>query len=202
MVKEGIIIVAGLFLYCLALLSVMLLKRKNIKSIKWKREGLKVLLLIYILLVIKVTMFPILINSTRTEELTMLSINLIPLVSIFSEIGQIGTAYDGDSIFVIKLILRNVGGNILLLMPLGFLAPILWSRFRSLKSVLLLGLLVSISIESLQLVEMAAGIGSGRAADIDDVICNTTGACIGYYIFTGVNDLWNRAVRINHNRAV
>jgi glycopeptide antibiotics resistance protein len=202
MVKEGIIIVAGLFLYCLALLSVILIKWKYIKSINWKREGLKVLLLIYILLVIKVTMFPILINSTRTEELTMLSINLIPLVSVFSEIGQIGTAYDGDSLFMIKLILRNVGGNILLLMPLGFLAPILWNRLKSLKSVLLLGLLVSITIESLQLVEMAAGIGFGRAADIDDVICNTTGACIGYYIFTGHNALWSRAVRINHNRAV
>jgi glycopeptide antibiotics resistance protein len=102
-----------------------------------------------------------------TTEFVFRSINYIPLISIISEISQIGTAYGGDSIFMMKLILRNVGGNILLLMPLGFLATILWDKFRILKRVLLLGLLVSVSIECLQLVELVIGVGIGRTVDIE-----------------------------------
>jgi glycopeptide antibiotics resistance protein len=84
-------------------------------------------LVIYILMVISVTMFSIVIGMN--EGFSFRSVNLIPLVSIFSEIRQIGTAYGGDSVFMIKLIVRNVGGNILLLMPLGvscsdFMEPI------------------------------------------------------------------------------
>jgi glycopeptide antibiotics resistance protein len=138
-------------------------------------------------MVMSVTLFPIVIGNRMTNEFLFHSINLIPLTSIFSEISQIGTAYGGDSIFMIKLIVRNVGGNILLLMPLGFLVPILWRKYRSLKGILLLGLLVSVSIECLQLVELVLGISFGRRVDIDDVICNVFGTFIGYVLNMGLS---------------
>jgi glycopeptide antibiotics resistance protein len=68
-------------------------------------------------------------------------------------------------------------------MPLGFLAPILWNKFRGFKEVILLGLVVSITIELLQLLENFAG-GWGRVTDIDDVICNVLGVVFGYLIYS------------------
>ena len=122
-------------------------------------------------------------------------INAIPLKSIFNNISQIGIAYDGDVQFMIGLIAKNVGGNILLLMPLGFLVPILWDKFKHLKNVMLLGFVVSISIEILQLIVSLVG-GWGRVTDIDDVICNVLGVIFGYFIYILIIKVTDR-FRIN-----
>jgi glycopeptide antibiotics resistance protein len=71
-------------------------------------------------MVVSVTLFPIPIGFHSNTENVYRSINVIPLVSIIKSISQIGIAYDGDAQFMIVLIVRNVGGNILLLMPLSF----------------------------------------------------------------------------------
>lgn len=143
---------------------------------------LNFLFAIYICMVISVTLFPLPIGFDYQNENLFRSVNLVPLVTIIENISLIGTAYDGDTLFMIALILINVGGNILLLMPLGFLAPILWRKFRHFKKVILLSLAVSITIELLQLLESSFGRG-GRVTDIDDVICNVLGAIIGYLIY-------------------
>ncbi|HWI48223.1 MAG TPA: VanZ family protein, partial [Rummeliibacillus sp.] len=109
-------------------------------------------------------------------------INLIPFVAIIKDVQQIGTAYGGDAGFMLRLILRNVGGNILLLMPLGILSPIMWNKFKQYKNVVLLGFSISIGIECIQFIELIAG-GFGRAVDIDDVICNVVGVMLGYIIY-------------------
>ncbi|WP_258958712.1 VanZ family protein, partial [Bacillus wiedmannii] len=72
--------------------------------------------------------------------------------------------------------------NILLLMPLGFLAPIIWDKFKKIKNTILLGLAISISIELLQLTESLFS-GWGRITDIDDVIFNVIGSIVGYFIY-------------------
>lgn len=46
------------------------------------------------------------------------------------------------------------------------------------SSVLLLGMALSVAIESLQYI-FEVGV-----ADVDDVILNTIGACLGYFIIT------------------
>lgn len=72
---------------------------------------------------------------------------------------------------------RNLVGNILLLAPLGFLLPILFRRFRQFLQVTAAGLLVTLSIEAVQLT-MAY-----RVFDIDDVILNLLGVLFGYILF-------------------
>jgi glycopeptide antibiotics resistance protein len=167
LLRETPIVLVGMIVYLIATIIVYITTRKRMQKINWIHEGIKGIFVIYIMMVVAVTMFPLAIGNTLTKEALFHSINLIPLVSIFSEISQIVTVYGGDSIFMIKLIIKNVGGNILLLMPLGFLAPILWEKYRKLKRVLLLGFLVSISIECLQFVELVLGIAFGRKVDID-----------------------------------
>ena len=69
-------------------------------------------------------------------------------------------------------------GNILLFLPLGVMLPLLHVRFRSLKTLLITAVCLSLSIEIIQFALRL--IGSARSVDIDDVLLNTLGACLGY----------------------
>jgi len=92
--------------------------------------------------------------------------------------------------------IRNMVLNIILFIPVGFLAPILWEEFRSLKKVTALGLGISLFIEIMQLFTF-------RTTDIDDLIANTLGTLVGFFIakaaikslifISGISDQ-NRAV--------
>ena len=88
----------------------------------------------------------------------MFNVNLIP----FSELGE-------------PRYLWLSGMNTLMLVPLGFLLPQIWGRFRSFWDAALAGFCTSLSIELLQLF-------SFRATDVDDLIFNTLGACIGFLL--------------------
>lgn len=71
---------------------------------------------------------------------------------------------------------RNARGNVLLFVPLGFLLPLVWRRLR-LGKALQIAIAVSLSIELLQW--LSSSLGSYRAVDINDVILNVVGACLG-----------------------
>ena len=65
--------------------------------------------------------------------------------------------------------------NILLFVPFGFFLPTLWSGFRNKKSVILTGLITTCVIEISQ-------IFTFRTTDINDLVANTVGTIIGYYL--------------------
>ncbi len=180
MINGNVFILLGVI--CYLLVRIVSIGMKNKKGVNWWKELISFLFAIYIGMVIAVTLFPIPIGFSTSIEHIRLSINIIPFVSIIKDIGEIGIAYDGDVLFMIGIIVRNVGGNILLLMPLGFLAPIIWDKFKELKNTILLGLVISISIELLQLMESLFSRW-GRITDIDDVICNVIGSIVGYFIY-------------------
>lgn len=71
----------------------------------------------------------------------------------------------------------QVIGNLVMLLPLGIYIPLLFPKLSGLFRVFIICLLVSISIELMQL------ITSVRSTDIDDVILNTSGAITGYIIY-------------------
>ena len=73
--------------------------------------------------------------------------------------------------------LRNLFGNLALLLPLGLLGPIALPALDRWWRVALLALLVSSAIELTQL------LVPDRSADIDDVIVNVAGAMVGYLVF-------------------
>ncbi|SFB04815.1 MULTISPECIES: VanZ family protein [unclassified Bacillus (in: firmicutes)] len=165
---------------------------KNRVSVYWLKEVIHFLFVLYICLLISVTLFPFPIGFQSNIENVFRSLNVIPLKTIINDISQIGIAYDGDVLFMLGLIARNVGGNILLLMPLGFLAPILWNKFKYYKNTVLLGFIVSISIEVLQFLESLIAGERGRVTDIDDVICNVLGALLGYLIYISARPIVKR----------
>ncbi|WP_370874606.1 VanZ family protein [Guptibacillus hwajinpoensis] len=183
MVLGEVVIVLGVICY-IAMRVISALKLKYKKPFNWLKELIRMLVVVYTFMVISVTLFPLVLLGDNTYGINSFrSLNYIPLMSIFSDIEQIGTAYDGDTLFMLKLIVKNVGGNILLLMPLGFFAPMLLDMYKRLKNTLLLGLVAALSIECLQFIELLFGIGMGRVVDIDDVICNVIGTVLGFLIY-------------------
>lgn len=73
--------------------------------------------------------------------------------------------------------IKQIGGNILLGVPFGVLAPVVAPRTRGFLRILVLTAVVML------LVEVAQGLlVTGRAFDIDDVILNTAGALLGYLL--------------------
>ncbi len=80
----------------------------------------------------------------------------------------------------------NVVGNIAAFIPLGFFIPVLYREqrknkviighyFRSFLFVTFLGMLFSMTVESIQII---AKVGS---FDVDDLFLNTIGVIIGYF---------------------
>ncbi|WP_212982253.1 VanZ family protein, partial [Bacillus paramobilis] len=168
MINGSVFIIVGVI--CYLIVRSIFIGMKSKKGVHWWKELISFLFVIYIGMVVAITLFPIPIGFSTGIENIRLSINIIPFASIIKDIGKIGITYDGDVLFMIGLIVRNVGGNILLLMPLGFLAPIIWDKFKKIKNTILLGLAISISIELLQLIESLFSSWI-RITDIDDVIC-------------------------------
>lgn len=181
MINGSLFIILGVI--CYLIVRGILIGTKNKKHMIWWKEIISFLFVVYICMVVAVTLFPLPIGFPSNIENLNRSVNIIPFASIIKDINQIGSAYDGDALFMIGLIVRNVGGNILLLMPLGFLAPILWDKYKKFKNTILLGFTISVSIELLQLIESLFS-GWTRVIDIDDVICNILGSILGYCIYT------------------
>lgn len=66
--------------------------------------------------------------------------------------------------------------NVILFSPLGFFLPLLYKKYNRISNIALTGFLFSLSIEIVQM------FGRG-ATDINDLITNTLGACLGYLIY-------------------
>lgn len=96
--------------------------------------------------------------------------NIIPFL-VFKETYQ---AIFNDNYFNYFVI--NFIGNILLFIPFGFFLPLLWIKMRKLHKTIILGFLLSLTIEIIQFPLF-------RGTDIDDLWLNTLGVLIGYYIF-------------------
>ena len=66
--------------------------------------------------------------------------------------------------------------NIFLFVPLSFMLPILYRKYYRIGKIALVAFLVSLSVEIAQM------FGTG-ATDINDLITNTVGACLGFVAF-------------------
>lgn len=76
-----------------------------------------------------------------------------------------------------RLVLLNLGGNVLGFVPFGILLPVLGAGFRSFWSVTGRCFGLSLMIELTQLVTHVG------CFDVDDILMNTLGGCIGYAVW-------------------
>lgn len=94
-------------------------------------------------------------------------INIIPLVETIKLLN-------GQSLVDF---FYNLYGNIVWFVPMGIFIPALTERHFGFFKVVLIGALISTSIETLQFI-LNTGV-----TDIDDVIFNTLGAAVGYFLY-------------------
>ena len=98
-------------------------------------------------------------------------INLIP----FSSIGSmLATLRDNPRWDVLGVVVYNLGGNVVMFIPLGFLLPWLWPRMRSFPRTA--GAVMGI----MSCVELAQLFSLRGFCEIDDVMLNILGGAIGY----------------------
>lgn len=122
---------------------------------------------IYLIMLISVTCFPIAFRMTDNSFISP-EFNYIPFNSI-REILQAPS---------LGFKLLQIGGNIILLMPLIFFILILFNNINT-KKVFLIGLFTSLLIESIQFfIDGFLSEFSSRCVDIDDVILNCLGIAI------------------------
>jgi len=100
------------------------------------------------------------------------AINLIPFKTIAEYIAAIiEENIRGHAI-------RNLVGNLFLLLPLGFYLPFFARKASSAK---IYAIVVAVSIVIIEVVQLVTLSGS---LDIDDFILNFAGALIGFFFFT------------------
>lgn len=81
---------------------------------------------------------------------------------------------------------ENIVGNIIIFMPFGFLVPFTWKSNHGVGLIFALGFLFSMGVELTQLI---SGFG---AFDVDDLILNTLGAILGYFVYKIVKKLFKK----------
>ena len=133
---------------------------------KFLRSILKIIFIIYILLLLRFTLFKYapLTAPWKSFFLRSREYNYIPLKATLQMIRGLSP---------LRLI-ENLAGNIILFVPFGILLPL---AFKTNGKTILFGFLASCFIEAMQ---FAFAMG---AADVDDIILNTLGAVIGYLFY-------------------
>ena len=147
------------------------------KRINIAREIILFIFFVYFLFLLLLTIFKVgriefsnQFNSFMYREHGLLGIiNIVPIKETINTFMHSETGMRNS--------LRNLIGNILVFMPLGFFIPLLFDKFNNLKKVLKVGCLSSLAIELSQLF-----VGS-NVCDIDDVIYNTLGALAGFICY-------------------
>jgi glycopeptide antibiotics resistance protein len=100
--------------------------------------------------------------------------NLVPFQTIGSY-WKVVLRMDWTPLFFHSVI--NLGGNLFLFIPIGYLLPRLWPSLRNFFAFLLTCTLAITLVELLQLVTLLGHL------DIDDFILNVAGMIFGYFFF-------------------
>lgn len=140
---------------------------KKIKKKNFKREFIINIFFLYFLILINLTICKM--SMLQIDLDNNFYINYVPLIETIRMFN--------NNFMGIGNALYNVIGNILLFIPFGFLIPLLFNKKNKFFIITLYGFLTSVLIEIIQL------FTSFNTTDIDDIIFNTLGAVIGYFIF-------------------
>lgn len=138
---------------------------------KWRSESfqffaLKSVMYIYVSMVLFVTLMPFPIPFYGKNNLIMETVNLVPFRDLMKQ-------YNGS--------VREIFLNIIMLVPFGFLLPMI--KKNGLLSTVAFGFLLSLSIESMQLASAWWGSLHSRTFDVTDLFTNTFGALVGYCLY-------------------
>ncbi len=152
---------------------------------KWKVKGKDVLLVnttmyIYLSFVLYFTLMPIVASIPTAFHHHYKGMNLVPFIDVLMGRGD----------FMRQLVL-----NVIMMIPFGFLFPLVRNENAKLIKTILYAFLLSLSIEILQPL-----INGFRASDITDIITNVIGGIIGYIMYFIFKPLTNKILNCIKNK--
>lgn len=140
-----------------------------------KNRFMKIAFSIYMSLLISIIYFPLPIAWDKYIVYKKPNINIIPWESIIWIYKKYGV---GE-------VIKNIGGNLLLLSPLIFFICYYFKKLRfNIKSVLIISLTISLFIECSQVTISMIIPNYARTFDTIDLICNSISGVIGYKLYT------------------
>lgn len=148
------------------------MKKEAITKLRW---GGRVLLGIYLACLIYFMFFSE--SYGRTMEHREYQYNLV----LFQEIKRFIRYRD---VLGPMAVLINVVGNVAVFIPFGFALPLLFEKTQGFVRVMILSFSTSLLAETMQLI-LRVG-----CFDVDDLLLNTVGGCIGYLLFAGAHRHW------------
>ena len=172
---QGLLIL-GLPIWIIVRIIILANRRKKGVKFNIGDEILTNLFVIYLFLLIGITTLPIYIGGMlpHIQELSFLercNISIVPFIDYFK----------GGIFF--RTIIRNVVGNLVLLIPFVLYICAISEKVRNLKSSTIIAFLISLSIELIQLFMNILGLSGIRAVHVEDLILNTLGGVIAWCIF-------------------
>ena len=132
------------------------------------------LALVHITLVVALTIFPVPVGGQEYYRHTrgMSEDNIVPFATIADQMLHPGLNT-----------IRQLSGNVLILMPVGIYGPALWPALRDWRRFVLVAVAFGIGIE---LTQYAGSVVEGftyRVTDIDDAIMNAAGAVAAFLVW-------------------
>jgi glycopeptide antibiotics resistance protein len=154
-------------------------------TIKIHQKLLWLIFAIYLVIVIKLTMFKGVIGTIEYDPVPQVPIKERLEMAQFVPFHTIKEYLLRDEQFEYKLrrlspsqeieyTIQNLVGNIILFMPIGFLIPAVYPPTRSTIKIVIISFFASLTIEIIQF------ITSRGIFDVDDLILNTIGGLLGY----------------------
>ncbi|MFT3909060.1 MAG: VanZ family protein [Ferruginibacter sp.] len=116
-------------------------------------------------------------------------INLIPFVTTIKEFETAFSLHEVYARPFLDYLLKSTIGNVVLFVPFGFLLPQL-SKYKTFMKILVASFLLSCVIETIQF--FLRFIGIYRSVDVDDIILNTTGAVLGFFMLAVFIKIYDR----------
>ncbi len=150
-----------------------------------KRKGMywicRVAFLVYVVVLIYLLFFCD--RYGRTEQFETIKYNLVP----FQEIRRYIMNWQ---YFTVELFIANIAGNICLFVPYGALLFVWFGRPVGFLEVTLSSFGLSLIIELIQLVTRVG------VCDVDDMILNTVGGMLGYFVYLLTRTIHRRLVNV------
>jgi glycopeptide antibiotics resistance protein len=154
-----------------------------------RRTLMALLAVIHVDLVIALTIFPIPIGGQefyRVSRGLTFGDNFVPFSTILSQITDLNPQVDHNARSLVLGSLRQLGGNLLALAPLGIYGPALWPRLRNWRRFALVAVAFGVGIETAQFLGSLIEGFAYRITDVDDAILNATGAIAAFFVWRGL----------------
>lgn len=145
-----------------ATVAALVWRLRRLKALTWPRGLVVVAFCTYGVAVFAATLLPVQLGRPDDHVPWRWFVNLTPLV---------------------EAEWHDVVQNVVLFVPLGVLLPLV-ARVDSLRRILLVGFLASLTIELLQLASDIL-VRAGHAVDVNDLLANVVGAPVGYGLLRG-----------------